>query len=69
MYHGRAPVASRFVPVSPQFDPVIDISPGLSRWASVALNILIAGPSRIAMNVRGSSAMVLSRHVTIQPGQ
>ena len=61
-------MASRFIPVSPRFDPVFDISPGLSRCASVALHILIAGSSRFAMDVHGSSAMALSRHVTVHPG-
>ena len=61
-------MATRFVPVSPRFDPVFDISPGLSRCASVALSLSIAGSSLYAMDAQGSNATVLSRHVTVHPG-
>ena len=66
--HGLVLVASRFVQVSPQFDPVFDISPRLFWCASVVFNILIAVSFRTAMDGHGSKAMVLSQHVTFNPG-
>ena len=68
MYHCRVPLASRFVLVSYRFDHLFDISSGLSRCASAALNISIAVLSRFVMDVHGSSATVLARQVTVHIG-
>ena len=73
VYHGRAKVESRFVPMSSWFYPVFDNSPGWPRFALVVLNIWIqsgrfSGLPRFPVSVCHGRATVLSRFVTVHPG-